>query len=119
MSGRGAPAFKVISDERRNSKKFKTDSRWTTLEFRRVIPGEDVNRYLEEIFTVLLNYLLQQQFAPHDGLDISDSARRGQKTIGISVRRTDQLNVEVILQTIQRVLQSNGEFLIEGNIEVC
>lgn len=123
MSGRGAAdtsLFTVVEDNRRHYRKYDTDARLVTLQFRKINDNEDIGRYLREMFSCLLEYLPQQNVSPQDriGLTISNSSRPDQRSIGISLRRADQLDADVILQTIEKVMQSNEQFFMDGQLIV-
>lgn len=122
LLGSGEPSlpFEIISDERRRYQKFQTDARWTTLSFRKPTREEDIQVYLRTVFGSLLTHLPQRDVQPGDriGLTILNSARPEQRAIGVSLRRADQLSADVILQTIEKILQSNEDFFMDGQLLV-
>lgn len=120
-SGQEQPIpFKIISDERRRYAKFETDARWTTLEFRKPTEEEELNVYLRTVFGALIDHLPQRNVQPGDrvGLTILNSGRPDQRSIGVSLRRADQMSADVVLQTVEKILQSNEEFFMDGQLMV-
>lgn len=114
-------SFNLISETNQHIKKYNTDARTLTLQFRDINNEENLRDYLQELFDELLSYLSKGGIEPGDrvGLTILNNDRVDQRPIGISVRRWDQVSSDVIMQTIEAVLQSNEEFFINGQIQVC
>lgn len=121
LSGRGErpAAFTIISENVRRVKKFDSVASLLTLQFRDVLPDENIHEYLRDIFGALLDHFARDGIHAWDrvGLTIR-SDRPEQRPIGISIRRWDQLTPDVILQTIEAVMQSNEEFFINGRLQV-
>lgn len=120
MSGSGTKSFQIMSDIKSRNKKFKTDTRLITFTFRDLEDEENLMEYLARVFSDLLDFLPQEGVHPHDrvGLSISNSDRPQQPSIGISLRRADQLTTEVIMQTVEKILQSNEGFFLRGVMQV-
>lgn len=121
MIGHGnEPPFEIISETHKDVKKYNAAGSVVTFKFRNVEDSEDFQKYLEEMFSSLVDYLTRNASNPNDriGLTIYNRDKPDQRPIGISLRRVDQLNADVILQTIEQILQSNEAFFVDGVMEV-
>lgn len=81
---------------------------------------ENVYNYIREGFEEILRFMMEDQVEAADrvGLTICNASRPDQKSIGVSLRRADQMSTEVILKTIEAILQSNESFFVQGPLEV-
>lgn len=123
MTGNGdenEPPFEIIEETHRDIKKYSAVGSLTTFKFRDLRENENFYVYLEEMFSALVEFLTRRASSPGDriGLTIYNRDKPDQRPIGISLRRVDQLNAEVILQMVEQIPQSNEHFFVDGVMEV-
>lgn len=124
MVGEGASLeeelIQVISSSSAFSNKHRVETKFMTLKFREIREGENVMDYIREGFEGILSFIRDGEIQPFDrvGLTIYSSNNPDQKPIGISLRRADQMNADVIMKTVEAVLQSNESFFIDGPLQV-
>lgn len=114
------PTFRIIDERARPYRNFELLAREVTVLIDPPKPHENSYGWLRDTFATLISHLLDGNVAPHDrvGFTFYSAARVGQRPIGISVRRMDQLSIDVLLQLLERCIQSNEEFLIAGPLRV-
>lgn len=112
--------FRIIDERERQYRNFDLLAREITVQIDPPQPQDNPYEWLRDVFTALTDHLLDDTIAPHDrvGFTLHSPARVRQRPIGFSVRRRDQFSVDVLLQLLERCIQSNEQFLITGPLRV-
>ena len=105
--------IKVLSIEEKRLK-YRSNVLSLKITFRLLDYTDHISEGLSELLEILKNKTSDTSLV---GIEIIND-KSDFKQIFISYRRLDQLNVEVILDTIERVIQSNTEFFLFGDIKV-
>jgi hypothetical protein len=114
-------SFRIIGERERHYGNFGLLAREVTVQIDPPQPHDNPYIWLREIFFRLTAQLLNgDDVAPHDriGFTFHSAARVGQRPIGLSIRRMDQFSTDVILQLIERCVQSNEQFLVAGPMQI-
>ena len=107
-------------DETSNSfPTFNTTGRSLIIKFK--LPNQErvPSAYLQECITALTNYLVDE-VADRDlvGVRIRKNENVQAKVVGISFRRREQLNPDIIWAVLCKVIQSNATFGLTDRLEV-
>jgi hypothetical protein len=115
------PSFRMIGERERHYGNFGLLAREVTVLIDPPQSQENLYIWLRETFARLTDQLLNDDdVAPHDriGFTFHSAARVGQRPIGLSIRRMDQFSADVMLQLIERCVQSNEQFLVTGPMRI-
>ncbi|KAK3925255.1 putative DNA polymerase [Frankliniella fusca] len=112
------PTLEVLQSRERHLKRFRTTFREEVMTVRGLgdtLPSENI---MTDMFDVMLHRQRQAVQAKGDDrviLEIQNSANAN-NPLWFSMRRTDQLNGKVILDRLNRVLNSNEGFMVDGQL---
>ncbi|XP_031355210.1 uncharacterized protein LOC116179552 [Photinus pyralis] len=117
--GRGVPRrFLVLSEGERVIKKFNLTAQQLTIKFDDAEPNEAPLEWLKKSLTALINYITKRRsVSDRIGLMLTNS-EFPDNPLGFSFRRIDQLNANVMLKTMDKVMQSNKAFFSSDALRV-
>ncbi|XP_031342123.1 uncharacterized protein LOC116170010 [Photinus pyralis] len=117
--GRGVPhRFSVLSEGERYIKKFNLTAQQLMIKFNNAEANEAPLEWLKKSLTALINYVTKR----HSGSDrigmMLTNSEFPDNPLGFSFRRVDQLNADVMLKTLDKVMQSNKAFFSSDALRV-
>jgi hypothetical protein len=110
----------MISDETTKSfPKFNPTGRRLLIKFNSPAEEQEATLYLQEWITGLPNYVVDQ--VPHRdmvGFTIGNTENVKDKVVGVSLRRRDQLNPDLVWDVLGKVIQSNARVGLSDRLEI-
>lgn len=104
------PYFKILKQIRKNYKRFNAFGTQTFVQMNQIEDGTaDPVGYLKSAFEHLLVHVKKDIDATDMvGITIKNTESIMDKDIGISLRRSSELNIDVVWSVISKVIQSNA-----------
>ena len=112
------PELEILQSRERELKRFKTNFREEVALVKglgNTLPSEQL---MESLFDTMLNRQREAVQAKDDDRVILEiqNAEHAENPLWFNMRRTDQLNGRVVLDKLARVLNSNQDFLVQGQL---
>ncbi|KAG8236796.1 hypothetical protein J437_LFUL017011 [Ladona fulva] len=116
--GRDSPYFKVLRENRSFLKNFRLWGKEIVISVSPIPSGASPMVWYDSVITSLLTFLKSGlDGSARGGMSIRNEAFPN-RDIHLSFRRCDQLEPFVVLQRIQKVLQSNEDFFLNGLLSI-
>ncbi|KAB0804626.1 hypothetical protein PPYR_01596 [Photinus pyralis] len=117
--GRGVPQrFSVLSEGERLIKKFNLTAQQLMIKFNNAESNEAPLEWLKKSLAALINYVTKRRsVSDRIGLMLTNS-EFPDNPLGFSFRRVDQLNANVMLKTLEKVMQSNRTFFASAALRI-
>src|SRR5436190_967741 len=117
----GDKLFEIINNVKQESKRFRYCDNQVTFRIKPIPQNMDPQAWFNKVFEGIINYF-KDIYAPEDndivGLTITNSEFPN-KDAFISMRKYKDLDVRTVINTISNVRQSNADFKLIGDINVC
>ena len=117
----GDKLFEIINNVKQESKRFRYCDNQVTFRIKPMPKNMDPQAWFYKVFEGIINHF-KDTYAPEDndivGLTINNSEFPN-KDAFISMRKHKDLDVRTVIDTISNVCQSNTDFKLIGDINVC
>jgi hypothetical protein len=111
--------FIILDETSKSFTKFNTTGQSLLIKFRSPGEEQETSTYIKECITALINYLVDEvNNRDLVGLRIRKTENVQDKVVGISFRRRDQLQPDLVWEIFSKVIQSNARFGLTYRLEM-